>query len=191
MVDFDSVSLSNLNRQVLFNENNISEDKVIAAKRNLNLLNSDTNIQTIPKKVDKNFDYNLLDNYDVIIDCTDNFQSRSYVNEISLHNKIPLISGAAIKFEGQVAIFRNDLTDSPCYRCLYPNLPSRSRIMPGLRNFRQCNWVSWNDPSNRMRKITICSIDDTLSNKLMLVDLKKNEFRTIKLSKDEKCKFCK
>ena len=93
-----------MNRQVLFNENNISEDKVIAAKRNLNLLNSDTNIQTIPKKVDKNFDYNLLDNYDVIIDCTDNFQSRSFVNEISLHNKIPLISGAAIKFEGQVAI---------------------------------------------------------------------------------------
>ena len=56
LVDFDSVSLSNLNRQVLFNENNISEDKVIAAKSNLNLLNSDTSIQIIPKKVDENFD---------------------------------------------------------------------------------------------------------------------------------------
>ena len=93
LIDFDHVSLSNLNRQVLFSEDDISE-KVEAAKKNLQSLNSEIDIKSIPRKIDNKFDKDLLKDYDYIIDCTDNFQTRSEVNNISIANKIPLISGA-------------------------------------------------------------------------------------------------
>ncbi|MEK9906624.1 MAG: ThiF family adenylyltransferase, partial [Gammaproteobacteria bacterium] len=82
------------------------------------------------------------------------------------------------------------LTDSPCYRCLYPNLPQEAESCLDSGILGSVTGLVGMILATECVKL-LCSIDDTLSNKLMLVDLKKNEFRTIKLSKDEKCKFCK
>ncbi len=157
LIDFDHVSLSNLNRQVLFSEDDISEKKAEAAKKNLQSLNSEIDIKSIPRKIDNKFDKDLLKDYDYIIDCTDNFQTRSEINNISIANKIPLISGAAIKMQGQIATFRNDLD--------------------GTMLATECIKL-------------ICDIGDNFGSKLMLIDMKNYEFKTITINKDHECKFC-
>ena len=126
LVDHDVVSLSNLNRQTLFTETDIDKRKVDAAKQRLLKFNSELSVNTKYIKIDKDFNDKSIKTYDIIIDCTDNYETRTIINKISLSNKIPLITGAALKFEGQVAIFRNDLDAGPCYRCLYPDLPATS-----------------------------------------------------------------
>ena len=189
LIDFDTVSLSNLNRQVLYSEDDISTMKVEAAKKNLQSINSEITISTVSKKIDSNFEGNLFKDFDFIVDCTDNFDTRSMINKISLLNKIPLISGAAIRFEGQVATFRNDIDGMPCYRCLYPNLPnvSSSCIDSGILG-SVTGFVGTMVATECIK--LICHIGDNLESKLLLIDLKHNEFKTIKLIKDKNCKFC-
>ena len=123
LIDYDKVSESNLNRQVLFSED-ISL-KSHSSKNKLNSLNSKIDIKAVPEKVDAKFNRSFLKNYDYIIDCTDNFQSRTLINSISIDYKIPL-KLSRNKFEGQVATFRNDIDNTPCYRCLYQDLPDIS-----------------------------------------------------------------
>ena len=163
--------------------------KVEAAKKNLESLNSEITISAVSKKIDSNFEGNLFKDFDFIVDCTDNFDTRSMINKISLLNKIPLISGAAIRFEGQVATFRNDIDGMPCYRCLYPNLPdvSSSCIDSGILG-SVTGFVGTMVATECIK--LICHIGDNLESKLLLIDLKHNEFKTIKLIKDKNCKFC-
>ena len=189
LIDFDHVSLSNLNRQVLFSEYDISEKKAEAAKKNLQLLNSEIDIKSIPRKIDNNFDKDLLKDYDYIIDCTDNFQTRSEVNNISIANKIPLISGAAIKMQGQIATFRNDLDDMPCYRCLYSDLPDTSPSCLDSGILGSVTGLIGTMLATECIKL-ICNIGDNLGSKLMLIDMKNYEFKTININKDHECKFC-
>jgi len=190
LVDNDSISLSNLNRQVLFTEDDISKKKVNAAKERLLSLNSDINITTFSEEINKTFDINILKNADLIIDCTDNFKSRTLVNDISINLKIPLLTGAALKFEGQVAIFRNDIKNMPCYRCLYPQLPNvssscfESGILGSVTGFVGTTLAT------ECIKL-LCGFGERYESKLFMLDLKNNDFKEIDINKDEKCKYCK
>ena len=190
LIDHDSISLSNLNRQVLFTEKDLSKKKVVAAKEKLLDLNSDINIKTFSGEINNEFDLNLIKNYDLIIDCTDNFNTRAFINDISIKLKTPLITGAALKFEGQIAIFRNDITDMPCYRCLYPDLPNivNSCVDSGILG-SVTGFVGTALATESIK--LICSFGEIYQSKLHLIDLKNNNFKTIDISKDEKCKYCK
>lgn len=120
LVDGDSVEVSNLQRQILFREQDVDELKVDAAQRNLEDINS--RIELIPHATavnDENIDA-LLQQVDVVLDCTDNFRSRRLINKACRAAGIPLVSGAAIRFEGQLALFDFRQPNSPCYQCLYP-----------------------------------------------------------------------
>ena len=190
LIDYDKVSESNLNRQVLFSEDDISFEKVIAAKNKLNSLNSKIDIKAVPEKVDAKFNPSFLKNYDYIIDCTDNFQSRTLINSISIDYKIPLITGAAIKFEGQVATFRNDIDNMPCYRCLYQDLPDISPSCLDSGILGSVTGLVGTILATECIKL-ICNIGENIESKLMLIDLKKYEFKTIKINKDNECSYCK
>jgi molybdopterin/thiamine biosynthesis adenylyltransferase len=117
--DFDTVDESNLPRQVLFRDADIGNAKVAAAARQLKAINPDMNAIAIGERLDRDGLNDLVANVDAVVDCTDNFASRWLVNEVTLAQRKPLVSGAAIRWEGQVAVFRNDLDEGPCYRCLY------------------------------------------------------------------------
>tara|TARA_B100000035_G_scaffold107347_1_gene91073 strand:- start:4185 stop:4952 length:768 start_codon:yes stop_codon:yes gene_type:complete len=190
LIDFDHVSLSNLNRQVLFTENDISKTKASAAKDRLQSLNSEINIYSMVKKIDSNFDKNLLKEYHYVIDCSDNFETRSIVNEICLENRTPLISGAAIKFQGQVATFRNDLDNMPCYRCLYKDLPNTTPSCLDSGILGSVTGLIGTMLATECVKL-ICNIGTNFGSKLMLIDMKSSEFKTIKLNKDNECDFCR
>jgi molybdopterin/thiamine biosynthesis adenylyltransferase len=117
--DFDTVDESNLPRQVLFRDADIGKAKATAATRQLQAINPDMNAIAIGERLGRDGLNDLVANVDAVVDCTDNFASRWLINEVTLAHRKPLVSGAAIRWEGQVAVFRNDLGEGPCYRCLY------------------------------------------------------------------------
>lgn len=117
--DFDTIDESNLPRQILFRAADIGNAKVTATTRQLKAVNPDMNAIAIGERLDRDGLNDLVANVDVVVDCTDNFASRWLINEVTLEQRKPLVSGAAIRWEGQVAVFRNDLDEGPCYRCLY------------------------------------------------------------------------
>ena len=118
--DFDSVDLSNLQRQIIHEENSIGLNKAESAKIALNRINSDINVVAIKKQLNIDEFKSIAEGVDVIVDCSDNFETRYALNKIAFDLKCPLVSGAAIKFDGQISIFDFRTNNSPCYNCLFP-----------------------------------------------------------------------
>ena len=116
--DFDRVDESNLSRQVLFEANAVGELKVEVAKRRLQLVNPDLSITCFPDRLDQSKLLSVIESVSVVIDATDNFTARLAINRAAVQARVPLVTGAAIRFEGQLSVFPNNGT-GPCYRCLY------------------------------------------------------------------------
>lgn len=121
LCDYDQVDLSNLQRQVLHTTADVGLLKTQSASASLKAINPEVDIQTIDYFADEDELKTLAESADVILDCTDNFESRFALNRISKQTLTPLVSGAAIRWEGQVTAFDPGDKESPCYHCLYPN----------------------------------------------------------------------
>ena len=117
LIDFDKVSASNLNRQILYTQQSINQYKVEVAKQALCNINADMIIETINQKLSDNELISLIKQHDIVIDCTDNLTSREQINRCCFIEKKPLISGAAIRMEGLLTVF-NYQDNQPCYQCL-------------------------------------------------------------------------
>jgi len=117
--DFDSIDASNLPRQVLYRDADVGKPKATTASQYLKGINPNINAIAIGERLDRDTLPELVASVDAVLDCTDNFVSRWLINEVTFAHNKPLIVGAAIRWEGQVAVFRNDLPHGPCYRCLY------------------------------------------------------------------------
>jgi len=122
IVDGDVVELSNLQRQVLFQESDIGSLKVEAVKKNLERLNSKTVIEGFPVMLAAENVEQIFSSYDVIVDGTDNFTAKYLINDAAVKLKKPVIFGSVTGFEGQVSVF-DSARGGPCYRCLYPLAP--------------------------------------------------------------------
>jgi len=116
--DFDRVDITNLPRQILFDADDVGEYKTHAAAEKLRNWNPSLNINVLNRRLDDDELFDAAAGCGVVLDCTDNFAARSMINRACLRSHTPLISGAAIRFEGQLAVFRND-GNGPCYNCLY------------------------------------------------------------------------
>ena len=118
-VDFDVVELSNLQRQIAHTNARIGELKTHSARQACLDLNPDIEINTVDYEMERDELFAMVSQCSVVIEGSDNFPTRFLVNEACVANRVPLVSGAAIRFDGQITVFRNDQQDSPCYRCLY------------------------------------------------------------------------
>lgn len=118
--DFDLVELSNLQRQPIHNETRLGMNKADSARDDLYRINPECRIDTISQRVDEALLGSLLENVDVVIDATDNFETRHLINRAAFRSKTPLVSGAAVHFSGQLTVFRYATSESPCYACLVP-----------------------------------------------------------------------
>lgn len=116
--DFDRVDYSNLPRQILFGEADVGTLKVEAAKSALLRLNSSLEIEALPDRLDEAGLQRAAAGVDLVLDCTDNFGTRLAINRACVASKKPLVSGAALRFEGQIGVFGTG-SDQPCYRCIY------------------------------------------------------------------------
>jgi molybdopterin/thiamine biosynthesis adenylyltransferase len=118
LADADKVDLTNLQRQILYRTDSVGAPKVEAARKTLGAINPEVEISTLQERVE---DFSsLVARADVVLDCTDNFATRKAINRACARARRPLVSGAAIRFDGQVSVF--DLRDaaSPCYACVFP-----------------------------------------------------------------------
>lgn len=119
LIDPDVVEISNLQRQIAHATPDVGGPKVESAARKLSALNPLTEVTALAERAGDANLRGLASDVDVVVDCSDNFETRGAVNEASVAASRPLVSGAAIRFEGQISVFRNDRPDAPCYHCLY------------------------------------------------------------------------
>ena len=123
LADGDHLELSNLPRQVLYNESDLSRNKAEAAKTELLAKNKDSNIQVIAEHLAGEILARAVAKASVVLDCTDNYQARQSIHRACFTAKTPLVSAAAIRWEGQLISFLYEQNITPCYECLYPSMP--------------------------------------------------------------------
>lgn len=121
IVDFDTVSLSNLQRQVLFREQDLDLNKADIAKELLSARNSELNITSYPVALTTSNALEIIKPYDIVVDCTDNFRTRYLINDACIKLNKPFVFAAIYKFEGQLSVF--NYAGGPTYRCLFPSPP--------------------------------------------------------------------
>lgn len=117
--DFDQVDASNLARQTLYHESDMGQRKVSVAARRLQDQNPKSKINTIDYRLDAAGLVDAASSHDIVLDCSDNFATRFLINDAAIATNRPLVSGAAIRWEGQIAVFTGDYKNAPCYACLY------------------------------------------------------------------------
>ncbi|MEA3404633.1 MAG: ThiF family adenylyltransferase, partial [Pseudomonadota bacterium] len=188
LVDFDEVDDSNLQRQIVHREANIGQLKVDSAKQNLTALNQHITIETIDQKLDEQAVQALVNQADVVLDCTDNFATRFMLNRACHKAKKPLISGAAIRMEGQLTTYDFRQENSPCYQCLYKE-ESGQELTCGMNGVLS-PVVGMIGSMQAIEAIKALLKLPTLTGKLMIVDAYSMHIRTLNLKKDEDCVHC-
>lgn len=123
LVDDDAVELSNLQRQVLHNTARVGVNKAISGQQTLAELNPEVQVQAVTQRLELESLLPLVANHDVVLDCTDNFATRHAINRACVQHKKPLVSGAGIRFSGQMSVFDLRAPEAPCYHCLFPEAP--------------------------------------------------------------------
>lgn len=120
IADGDAVDLTNLQRQIVHVESRVGTNKAESAQLALRQINGDITIVAIPERLTERL-FPLVEGADVVLDCSDNFATRHAVNRACVQTRTPLVSGAAIRFDGQVTSFDLRKADAPCYHCLFPD----------------------------------------------------------------------
>ena len=189
IVDPDTVDLSNLQRQIIHQTQDIGSKKVLSAKQTLEQINPKSNVRTINEVLQGDRLLKEIEQADVVVDATDNFESRFVINEACVKRKKTLITGAAIRFEGQVAVFDMQ-KDSACYQCLFPDQAdaleescSETGILGSVTG------LIGSIQATEVIKVLL-NIGQPIFNKLLLIDALNMEWHSVKINKDPKCAAC-
>jgi molybdopterin-synthase adenylyltransferase len=188
--DFDEVDLTNLQRQIIHTTQSVGINKAVSAQQTIYEINPDVEVITIQKKSSEAEMSELVTQADVVIDCSDNFATRYMLNHLCFIFKKPLVSGAAVKFEGQITVFdfRNDNT--PCYHCLFPDVGA-DQEMRCAENGVFAPLVGMIGTMQAAEALKcLMGIGENLQGRLLLLDALTAEWRTIKLARDPACTVC-
>lgn len=188
LMDHDTVSLSNLQRQVLFKTDDVGAPKTKAAARALQTLNPHMALNLHEGRFDKHA-VAVLDGYDLVLDGTDNFAARFAINDACHKKNKPLVSGAAIGFEGQVACFHSHTHKTACYRCLVPTMPDEGDTCESVGVIGALTGVIGSMMALEAIKI-ITNAGTPLYGRLMIFDGLGGQCRTLTLPPDPACPVC-
>jgi adenylyltransferase/sulfurtransferase len=187
--DFDQVEASNLQRQIVHNESRIGINKADSAKTTLSQLNSGIKITAINEQLTDKMLQQQVHLANIVIDASDNYETRFLLNQVCVEEKTPLISGAAIRLEGQVIVFDNQ-GDGPCYRCLYKEDADNSHTTCA-ENGILAPVVGIIGSIQAVEAIKmLISLGTSLTSRLLLMDAYSMEWRILKLPKDPQCPVC-
>jgi molybdopterin/thiamine biosynthesis adenylyltransferase len=190
LCDNDNVDLTNLQRQAIHNSETVGMPKVQSATKAIAKINPEINVVAIQEYVDEERLQKLVKKVDVVIDASDNFVTRHAINQVCVTHRKPLVSGAAIRFNGQVSVFDLSKSSSPCYHCLFSK--------DGGNEDMHCATMGVFSPlvgiigcmqAAEAIKILL-NIGRTLNGRLMLLDGLTMEWRSVKLNKDPACVIC-
>jgi adenylyltransferase/sulfurtransferase len=191
LADGDAVDLTNLQRQVAHNETRIGVNKAESAKAAAASLNSDIDIIALPERLSAGRLAEEAKKADLVLDCSDNFETRHALNRACVAQKKPLVFGAAIRFSGQVGLYDPDVEGCPCYACLFPEEaaddPDDRCATTGV--FSPLVGVVGALQAGQAIK-RLAGVGATLAGQLMLVDALQGRFRTIRANKDPGCRVC-
>ncbi|MBT4341796.1 MAG: molybdopterin-synthase adenylyltransferase MoeB, partial [Chloroflexi bacterium] len=188
IVDFDTVDVSNLQRQILHTDADVGRPKVISAKETINAHNPETNVILHEEPINSDNAMDIIPNYDIIVNGADNFATRYLVNDASFLAGKPLVDGAILVFDGQATTYQ---PGSGCYRCMFPDPPPPGEVpncseagvigaLPGLVGSIQALEVI---------KLAM-GVGETLTSRMLLIDALTMDFREIKIRQNPDCKLC-
>ena len=189
LVDNDTVELSNLQRQLAHAESDLGANKVDSAAATLRAINSDVEVVALNRRVGTAELGELVSSADVVLDATDNVETRFAVNRACLAAKVPLVSGAAIRLEGQIAVFDSRQSDSPCYECLYKGGEGGDLTCADNGVFAPVVGIIGSMQALEALKL-IAQFGDTLVGRLLLFDASSMQWREMKLPRDPNCLAC-
>lgn len=191
IIDNDEVELSNLQRQILHNQNDLGVAKVTSAKNKINALNEDVTITTYQVRANMEKLIEIGKDYDYIIDATDNFGSRFIINEYCVKHKKTLIFGAVKGFLGQVSVFKAWKNDNPCYACFNPNIVGEDFSLP-LKEKGILGAVAGSIGALQATTTVkeILGIGESLVGKILITDFLNNKYRVTNLKKSQSCLVC-
>ncbi|MGV3582661.1 MAG: HesA/MoeB/ThiF family protein [Methylophilus sp.] len=188
--DFDQVDLTNLQRQIIHTTQSVGINKAVSAQQTIYEINPEVEVTTIQKKSSEAEFSELIAQADVVIDCSDNFATRYTLNRLCFMHKKPLVSGAAVKFEGQITVFDFRNENSPCYHCLYPDVGT-DQEMRCAENGVFAPLVGMIGTMQAAEALKcLMRIGENLQGRLLLLDALTAEWRTIKLARDPACSVC-
>ena len=190
LADNDVVDLTNLQRQVLHATESVGSPKVESGAASIARLNPEVKVVALRMRLEGEALEREVALADVVLDCSDNFATRHAVNRACVTHRKPLVSGAAIRFDGQLAVFDLRKSDSPCYACLFPENAETEELRCAVTGVFAplTGMIGTMQAAEALKLIT--GAGATLAGRLMIVDALKSETRNIRLARDTACTVC-
>lgn len=190
LVDDDNVDFTNLQRQVLHTEGRVGMAKVESGLVALRAINPEIEIIPLQQRLSGTQLDTLVAGATLVLDCTDNFATRHAINRACVHHKKPLVSGAAIRFDGQISVYDFSQENSPCYHCLFPEGEDVEEVRCAVMGvFAPLTGIIGTMQAAEALKIA-AGIGENLSGRLLLLDALEMTWRTVKFKKDLACAVC-
>ena len=190
LVDDDSVDLTNLQRQILHTQARVGMAKAESGRQALAAINPDITIVPLQQRLSGTALDALVATVDVVLDCTDNFATRHAINRACVHHRKPLVSGAAIRFAGQISVYDLTRDDAPCYHCLFPEGDDVEEVRCAVMGvFAPLTGIIGTTQAAEALKL-VAGIGESLSGRLLLLDALDMDWRTVRFRKDAGCTVC-
>jgi adenylyltransferase/sulfurtransferase len=187
--DFDEVDLSNLQRQIVHRQSSLGQHKVVSASNNLRELNPEVELTLLKEKLDEAALESCIQECDVVVDCSDNFATRFLVNRLCVQHGMPLVSAAAVRFEGQLMVVDSRKAGSACYRCVYDETGDEEQGCTENGVLAPVVGVMGSMQAVEVIKI-ITGAGNTAVNRLLVFDFLHGDIRSLGLTRDAACPAC-
>ncbi|OQX10952.1 MAG: molybdopterin-synthase adenylyltransferase MoeB [Thiothrix lacustris] len=189
LCDPDVVDLTNLQRQIVHDTPKVGMTKVESAAETLRRLNPETSVDTVPAKLDEAALLQRMQQADVIVDCTDNLDARLLINRVAVLARKPLVSAAAIRWEGQISVFQPHLGDNPCYHCFYGKVGGMAQTCSENGVVGPLLGILGSMQALETLKLLV-GTGETLTGRVLLFDGQRMEWMAFTLPRDPHCPVC-
>jgi molybdopterin/thiamine biosynthesis adenylyltransferase len=190
LVDADTVDLTNLQRQIVHATASVGEPKVDSARKTLAALNPDVKVNAVALRADAQWLNDNVPHATVVLDCTDNFATRHAINAACFAHGVPLISGAALRFDGQISTFDFRSAQSPCYACVFPPDEAFEEVACSTMGVFSptVGIIGTMQAAEALRLIG--DFGTTLQGRLMMLDSLRMEWNTMRIARQADCPVC-
>jgi len=190
LADGDTVDFTNLQRQILHTMDRVDMGKAESGRIALGQINPEIQVTALGQRLSGTQLDELVASADVVLDCTDNFATRHAINRACVRHRTPLVSGAAIRFDGQVSVYDLRREDAPCYHCLFPEGEDAEEVRCAVMGvFAPLTGMVGAMQAAEALKL-VAGIGDSLTGRLLLIDALTMNWRTVKFRKDPDCAVC-
>ncbi|HEX7634458.1 MAG TPA: molybdopterin-synthase adenylyltransferase MoeB [Noviherbaspirillum sp.] len=190
LVDNDTVDLTNLQRQILHTTERVGQPKAQSGKQTLERINPEVEVVALTERAEGQRLAELVAQASVVLDCSDNFATRHAVNRACVEHKVPLVSGAAIRFDGQISVFDPRIDGAPCYACLFPPDQQFEEVLCSTMGvFAPLVGIIGTMQAAEALKV-VAHIGESLAGRLLLLEASNMEWTSIRVARNADCAVC-